>query len=178
MKTMMSRLRSMFQTAGRHGSVAFLLLAGAAYMAPPVPTTLAQAQGQSEIENFCSSIVDEARERRYALQRQELVALRDEIEQKIAALEEKRASYEVWATKREAFAEAANEGLVQVYAAMRPDAAAVRMEEIPPDLSAALLTKLKPRTSAAILNEMSPQNAGLITRIMAAAGERGNEGDG
>lgn len=150
---------------------------GGSFLFPVAAHT--QAQAPADAQNFCSNIVDEARERRYAIQREELEGLRAEIEARIAELEEKRAAFELWAEKREQFAEAASEGLVAVYSNMRPDAAAERMEEIPPELSAALLTKLKPRTSAAILNEMSTGDAALITQIMAAVGDTGlPEGDG
>ena len=148
-------------------------LAVAAAGAPTLASAQAPAQIGSDIEVFCSNIADEARERRHAIQRRELEALRAEIEARIEALEEKRAEFEVWAKKREEFAEAASEGLVQVYASMRPDAAAARMEEMPAELSAALLGKLKPRNSAAILNEMTPREAALITQIMAAVGDTG-----
>lgn len=163
-------------------SATLRLAVAACALAGPILVPVAahsQAVVPADAQNFCANIVDEARERRYAIQRQELDTLRAEIEEKIAVLEERRAAFEAWATKREQFAEAANEGLVAVYSNMRPDAAAQRMEEIPPELSAALLTKLKPRTSAAILNEMSTSDAALITQIMAAVGDTEvPEGDG
>jgi len=149
-------------------AVAACALAGSALFPVAAHT---QTQAPADVQNFCTNIVDEARERRYAIQREELEALRAEIEAKIVELEDKRAAFEQWAEKREQFAEAASEGLVAVYSNMRPDAAAERMEQIPPQLSAALLTKLKPRTSAAILNEMSTEDAALITQIMAAVGD-------
>ncbi|WP_306118270.1 MULTISPECIES: MotE family protein [unclassified Roseitalea] len=148
------------------------LAAGLAALCAGLPTAaLSQSRAQSDIETFCANIADDARERRYAIQREQLEALRAEIEDKIALLEEKRADFERWARKREEFADAANEGLVEVYSNMRPDAAAARMEEMPAELSAALLAKLKPRSSAAILNEMNARQAALITQIMAAVGD-------
>lgn len=137
----------------------------------PLTVPVASAQSSTEIELFCANIADDARERRYAIQRQELEQLRADIDRRIATLQERSEAFEQWIERRQAFAQAANEGLVQVYGAMRPDAAAQRMEELPADLSAALLTKLKPRVSAAILNEMDAQNAATITKIMAAAAD-------
>ena len=157
------------------------LLVAACAVAGPVLMPLAahgQARTPADVRNFCANIVDEARERRYAIQREELEALRAEIAAKIAILEERRSAFEEWAAKRERFAEAASEGLVAVYASMRPDAAAQRMEELPAELSAALLTKLKPRTSAAILNEMATRDAALITQIMAAVADTAAPGQG
>ena len=57
----------------------------------------------SEIERFCGNIADAARDRRYVLQAKELEKLQAEIDQRMQALEAKRAEYEVWMTKREAF---------------------------------------------------------------------------
>ena len=154
-------------------TVSALLVAACAVAGPVLMPVAAhgQAPAPADVRNFCANIVDQARERRYAIQREELEALKAEIADKIAVLEQRRAAFEEWAAKRERFAEAANEGLVAVYASMRPDAAAQRMEELPAELSAALLTKLKPRASAAILNEMSTRDAALITQIMAAVAD-------
>lgn len=152
-------------------TAALALTLAASITGPGLLIVPANAQNQAEIDRFCTNIVDDARERRYAIQREELQTLRAEIEGKITLLEEKRAELERWARMREEFASAANEGLVAVYSNMRPDAAAQRLEELPPGLSAALLTKLKPRTSAAILNEMSTEGAARITQIMAAVGD-------
>lgn len=166
----------------RHRAIATLptlFVIVCAVTGPVLMPVAAHGQASADVRDFCANIVDDARERRYAIQRQELEALRAEIEAKIATLEDKRAAFEQWAQKRQQFADAASEGLVAVYASMRPDAAAQRMEEMPPELSAALLTKLKPRTSAAILNEMSTKDAALITQIMAAVGDTtAGEGDG
>ena len=54
---------------------------------PPVQTG-------TEIERFCSNIADAARDRRYALQAQELEQLQKDVDERITLLEEKRAEYE------------------------------------------------------------------------------------
>lgn len=125
-----------------------------------------------DIARFCTNIADAARERRYALQKAELQSLRDEIEQRIKILEDKRAELEMWTERRDRFASAASQDLVDVYAKMRPDAAAQRMEKLPSELSAALLIKLNARAAGTILNEMSPERAAQVTMIMAAAAEK------
>lgn len=125
-----------------------------------------------DIQRFCSNIADAARERRYAIQKAELDTLRGEIEKKMAVLEKKRAELEDWVKRRDEFSRAANDDLVEVYAKMRPDAAAARMEKLPGDLTAALLTKLDPRAAGTILNEMDTEKAAMVTVIMAAAGNQ------
>jgi flagellar motility protein MotE (MotC chaperone) len=132
---------------------------------PPMPPV------SDDIKQFCTNIADAARERRYALQKDELLKLQSEIESKITILEEKRADLQFWVSKREEFAKAASTGLIDVYSKMRPDAAAQRMEKLPGELSAALLSKLNPRMAGTILNEMSAERAAMVTMIMSAAGD-------
>lgn len=130
----------------------------------------------ADIERFCSNITDPARERRYALQKAELESLREEIEMKMQILEEKRTELKEWAEKRESYSSAASESLVEVYAKMRPDAAAQRMEKLPGELSAALLSKLSARAAGTILNEMSADRAAMVTLIMSAAADKEQPG--
>ena len=60
---------------------------------PPKPAT--------EIERFCSNIADAARDRRYALQAQELEKLQADIDERMKVLEDKRAEYEQWLKRRD-----------------------------------------------------------------------------
>ncbi|MCT8997783.1 MotE family protein [Chelativorans intermedius] len=122
-----------------------------------------------EVQRFCTNIADAARDRRYALQAQELERLRGEVDSRIAALEKKRAEYEGWLARRDAFLAKAEGNLVQIYSNMRPDAAAERLSEVRAELAAAILMKLDPRTAGVILNEMNSKNAATLTTIMASA---------
>lgn len=126
----------------------------------------------SEIERFCSNIADAARDRRYALQTKELQDLQAEIDRRMKALDEKRAEYETWMKKREAFLAQAQDGVVTIYAGMKPDAAAERLAEVKPDLAAGILMKLDARKASTILNEMDSEKAATLTTIMAAAVRR------
>lgn len=130
----------------------------------------------ADIERFCSNITDPARERRYSLQKAELESLREEIEMKMQILEDKRMELKDWVEKRESYSTSASEGLVEVYAKMRPDAAAQRMEKLPGELSAALLSKLSARAAGTILNEMSAERAAMVTLIMSAAADKEQSG--
>lgn len=130
------------------------------------------AENVSEIERFCSNIADAARDRRYALQARELQELQAEIDRRMKALDEKRAEYETWMKKREAFLEQAQDGVVKIYSGMKPDAAAERLAELKPDLAAGILMKIEPRKAGVILNEMKSKEAAILTTIMAAAVRR------
>jgi len=126
----------------------------------------------TEIERFCSNIADAARDRRYALQAEELQALQQEVDKRLKLLEEKRAEYESWLKRREDFLAKANDSVVKIYAGMRPDAAAERLAEMDKSLAAGILMKIEPRKAGVILNEMERKAAATLTGIMAAASRR------
>ena len=138
----------------------------------PVIAAAAPATGTepaTEIQRFCSNIADAARDRRYALQAQELQTLQGEIDKRIKVLEEKRAEYEGWLKRRNDFMAEAKEGVIKIYARMRPDAAAERLAEVDAELAAAILMKLDSRQAGVILNEMERKAAATLTGIMASA---------
>jgi flagellar motility protein MotE (MotC chaperone) len=142
---------------------------------PPRPqqqATLGKPTDESEVQRFCSNIADAARDRRYALQAQELAELQAGIDQRMKALEEKRAEYEIWLKRREVFLARAEDGVVQIYAGMKPDAAAERLAIVNADLAAAILMKLDSRKAGVILNEMDQKAAATLTGIMASAARR------
>lgn len=132
--------------------------------ATPEPTT--------EIQRFCSNIADAARDRRYALQAKELETLQADIDKRMKALEEKRAEYEEWLKRRNDFMAGAEDGVVKIYARMRPDAAAERLAEVDVELAAAILMKLDSRQAGVILNEMERKAAAALTGIMASAARK------
>jgi len=131
-------------------------------------TALAE-QPADEIERFCGNIADAARDRRYALQEQQLENLRKEIDERIARLEEKRAEYEEWLTRRERFMAQAEQGVVQIYAKMRAEAAAAQLTQLRPEMAASILMKLDTRIASVILNEMDKEAAAMLTTIMVSA---------
>jgi flagellar motility protein MotE (MotC chaperone) len=122
----------------------------------------------SEIQRFCSNIADAARDRRYALQAQELQKLQGEVDERIKLLEAKRAEYETWLKRREVFLARAEDGVVKIYASMKPDAAAERLAELNVQLAAGILMKLDSRKAGVILNEMDRKAAATLTGIMAS----------
>jgi flagellar motility protein MotE (MotC chaperone) len=132
----------------------------------------AGAESGDEIQRFCGNIADAARDRRYALQAKELEKLQAEIDARMKALDAKRAEYETWMKKREAFLEQAQDGVVKIYSGMKPDAAAERLAELKPDLAAGILMKIEPRKAGVILNEMKSKEAAVLTTIMASAVRR------
>jgi flagellar motility protein MotE (MotC chaperone) len=140
--------------------------------APVLEATQAKAPDESEIQRFCSNIADAARDRRYALQAQELKQLQAGIDERMKALDAKKAEYETWLKRREVFLARAEDSVVQIYAGMKPDAAAERLAIVNADLAAAILIKLDSRKAGVILNEMDQKAAATLTGIMASAARR------
>ena len=142
---------------------------------PAAPAALAaggKAPDESEVQRFCSNIADAARDRRYALQAEELKQLQAGIDERMKALEAKRAEYEEWLKRREVFLARAEDGVVKIYAGMKPDAAAERLAMVNAELAAAILMKLDSRKAGVILNEMDQKAAATLTGIMASAARR------
>lgn len=126
----------------------------------------------AEIQRFCSNIADAARDRRYALQAERLDKLKSEVDERIAALEEKRAEYEEWLKRREDFLAKAQDNVVAIYSNMNPDAAAEKLAALNVELAAAIVMKLDPRKAGVILNEMNNKVAAALTGVMASAARR------
>lgn len=156
---------------GKAALLAVLVLSSAATSGSPALSQAVAKNGQvtDEIEQFCANITDAARDRRHALQLQELETLRKDIDSRMAQLEAKRAEYEDWLKRREEFMESAEAGVVDIYARMKADAAAERLADVEPMLAAAILMKLNTRQAGVILNEMNRKAAAELTGIMAAA---------
>lgn len=143
------------------------LASGSAQEQKPAPN----AASQAEIQQFCTSIADPARDQRYLLQKQELEKLQADVDKRIAVLEQRRAEYEDWLTRRNAFMKQAEGNLVEIYKKMKPDAAAPQLEEIDPLLAAAVIMKLPARQSSLILSEMEAQKAAMVAAIMSSAAD-------
>ena len=126
----------------------------------------------TDVERFCTNIADAARDRRYALQTEELQVLQQEIYKRIAALEEKRAEYESWLKRREDFLAKARQDVVKIYSGMKADAAAERLAEMDAALAAGILMQIEPRKAGVILNEMERKAAARLTSIMVSASRR------
>ncbi len=163
-------------SSSAHAETVRQVLPGAPAAAEPQKLTREAAPAvsgnQSEVERFCSNIADAARDRRYALQAAELKQLQTEVDNRIKALEEKRTEYETWLKRREVFLARAEEGVVQIYSRMKPDAAAERLAVMNVDLAAAIMMKLDARKASVILNEMESKVAAELTRIIASAARR------
>ncbi|MGB8818270.1 MAG: MotE family protein [Rhizobiaceae bacterium] len=119
--------------------------------------------------DYCKAIVDDARELRYANKMQEINLLLDELQARIEIAQTKSAEFQGWVTRREEFAKLATAKIVEIYANMRPEASAARLQQLDINLAASLLLAIPPRQASPILNEMDEKNAAAITAVMAAS---------
>lgn len=126
---------------------------------------------QDEVKQFCGNIADPARDQRYVLQKQELDKLRADVDTRIAELEKRKAEYQDWLKRRDDFLKQAEAGLTDIYKKMKPDAAAVQLQDVKTEVAAAIIMKLGPRQSSLILNEMDPQKAAVLANIIASASD-------
>ncbi len=135
-------------------------------------SVLAKHSGGEAKDLFCESLVEEAREQRYYLIEKRLTLLMVEAEKRMIDVRAKKAELETWVLRREAFAEQASGNLVEIYAGMKPEASAARLEKLDSGLAASLLLAIAPRQAGVILNEMDEKVAADITAIMAASARR------
>lgn len=122
---------------------------------------------RSDVERYCTNIADPAREAREAVQSERLRTLQAEVDVRIDELEKKRAEYQTWLEERRAFLESSSTIMLEIYAAMKPDAAAAQLAGLDRQSAAAIVARLKSRQASAILAEMpAPVAAELATMIV------------
>ncbi|OPB30112.1 MotE family protein [Bartonella sp. WD12.1] len=138
--------------------------------ASPVSSTQGLSKKDTEeVERFCDNIGSQAADARFQLQRQQLQQLRDQIDERVKTLEEKRREYEVWLEKRNEFLSMAEDSLVEIISKMRPDAAAAQLALMSDLVAASLVLKLSPKISSAIMNELPPEKSAELTQILVSA---------
>lgn len=127
------------------------------------PTAVSVGQPQ-DVALYCAAIRDAAQEARVAWQAKALLEIEARIEARLSDLEAVRAEVEEALARREEHLRQAEEGIVAIYARMRPDAAAAQLAALDSEMASAVLAKLAPRLASAILNEMEPGRAAQLAR--------------
>ncbi|HZG29661.1 MAG TPA: MotE family protein [Ensifer sp.] len=159
---------STFRTVFRLSN-ALVLLATVSAMANDTPAAPPANASIDEIQQYCSNVVDPARDRRYLMQKQDLEKLKSDVDVRLKALEERRNEYQDWLKKRNDFMDMARQDLVDIYKNMKPDAAAPRLAEVDVYVAAAILMKLTPRQAGLIMSEMDPAKAAKLTGLISSA---------
>lgn len=150
--------------------------ADAAAEQPPLPVAAAIAIP----DNYCANIADKAKDARYLLQAQSLKDLQKKLEDETAKLEAKRVEVEAVLKRRDEEMNKARRELVDIYAKVKPDVAAVQLALLPPETAASVMRQLKPQAASVIMNEMKPEVAAAIATLLAMppdeAAKVGNKG--
>ena len=133
--------------------------------APPVDAP------PSDAAKFCANIVDAAGDARFAWEAKTLKDLKAEIETATADLEKKRVELQDSLTRRDAFQKLAEQSVVDIYAKMRPEAAAAQLGALDERTAAAVLIKLNSRAASAILAEMDVPRAVSLAQLISTGGE-------
>jgi flagellar motility protein MotE (MotC chaperone) len=120
------------------------------------------------IEEYCLNIRDKAAEARGVWQAETLKSLEARLETKITELEARRLEVQGWVERQEAILKAANAGLVDIYAKMDPDAAAMQLSEVGRTTAVSILSQLSPRNASAIMNVMEPRRAAELVKALAS----------
>lgn len=135
--------------------------------ATPPATADGMAGGEAPQPNpYCEVLADGASDARFAWQAKTLEAMRLDIEERAAKLEEKRAETELWLKRRQDFLNKAEDRIVSIYARMRSDAAAAQIAAMQDDAAVAILSKIDARAASAIFNEMEPGRAAHLTSVI------------
>ena len=128
------------------------------------------AAPSNDAAKFCANIGDAASDARIAWQARTLNDLKAQVEAETTALDAKRAELEDWVKRREDFRKLAEGTIVDIYAKMRPEAAATQLAALDPEMAAAVLVKLNARVAGAIMAEMdTPRAVSLAALISAGA---------
>jgi flagellar motility protein MotE (MotC chaperone) len=134
---------------------------------PEADSKKVEADSGDGVQQYCANIANFAADARIAWQMKRMNELEAQLKQRIADLDAKETEAKQWIDKRESLLKKADDGIVAIYAKMRPEAAAAQMVVMEDFTAAALLTKLNSRVSSAILNEMDAGRAAKLTDLMA-----------
>lgn len=120
-------------------------------------------------QRYCQVVVDEVLAAKLAEEKRRALQLKKDVEAKIIELEAATAEQKKWLQLRRDFQDKATERLVDVYAKMDAEAAALRLSAMGDDIAAAILSKLSSKSASAVMGEMQPEIAGRLTAYMAGA---------
>jgi flagellar motility protein MotE (MotC chaperone) len=142
----------------------YLFLAPAALGAPPA------AEPRSAPATARSGKSPDLAEREKALKAEEerLLALRKEVEAKIAKYEKLLGQAEEKEKLRQAGEEAKADQLVKLFEGMPPEEAATRLAALDDDTAVAILARMKSRKASAALSSMDPKRVARIVQKMAS----------
>ena len=133
------------------------------------PHAESPADDASAGKQYCSNIANAAADARAAWQKKELLQTEQDVAKRIEELDAKIGEYRKWMARRDEFSRKAQAAVVDIYAKMKPDAAAQQLAILDEEMAAAVLIKLNPRIASAVMNEMESKRAARLTAIISNA---------
>ncbi len=121
----------------------------------------------AQARNYCQAIADEAKDARIAWQMRALFDVERQMNEKISELDAKIAELRSWVKRRDEILQRAEGHVVEIYANMRPDAAALQLTSLDDQTAVSILLQMKARKASAVLAELSSERAAYLTDIMA-----------
>jgi flagellar motility protein MotE (MotC chaperone) len=134
-----------------------------------LPEAAATTPRSNFVRQYCVNVADATADARYAWQKKTLADLEQELDKRMVLLEAKAAETRDWLLRRDEFSKKARDGLVLIYARMRPDAAAAQLAAMDEETAAAVINRLDPRNASGIMSEMDPAKAARLTAFIAGA---------
>lgn len=119
-----------------------------------------------DTKNFCAALASGLKDKILALQKNELLELKVEIDTNMTALNARMEQYKKLLQQRDDELRKIDDNVVAIYTKMRPETAASQIAMLDNKQAATLLFKLNPKTTSLILNEMDPAKAALLTDLM------------
>lgn len=143
--------------------------------AEEIPAT---KEPEPSVIDYCANFADKANDARIAWQAENLKKLQGELDAKIAALEAKQAEIRQWIDSRDAMLKAAGKELVDIYAKMDPEAAALQLTQLDTGTATSVIRQLSPRGASAILNVMEAKQAAKLAMAIANATLKNRKDEG
>lgn len=145
-----------------------LLAPGSGAVAAPTqtPPAAAPASLTSDAASYCAAIRDPAAEARFAWQANQLKSLEARLAETLKKLEERKAELQLLTDQRAAEVKQAEARMTDIFARMRPEAAALQLSAMDQGVAVAVLSKLPARAASAVLNEMEASRAAQLAEVM------------
>ncbi|KZL08453.1 hypothetical protein PsAD2_04122 [Pseudovibrio axinellae] len=118
-------------------------------------------------KNYCEAIADQSADARIAWQMRALFDVEHQMKAKIAVLDAKVAELRSWVKRRDEILQRAEGHVVEIYANMRPDAAALQLTSLDDETAISILLQMKARKASSVLAELSSERAAYLTDLMA-----------
>jgi flagellar motility protein MotE (MotC chaperone) len=135
----------------------------------PAASAEPKPASQTTGDQYCSNIANAAADARFAWQKQTLLETEKKVEKSVEELNVKIIEYQKWMARRDEFSRKAQSAITDIYAKMKPDAAALQLSALDEETAAAVLIKLSPKISSALMAEMDAKKAARLTAIIAGS---------